>query len=60
MGCNGSLPHWVEIELIEKLAIDKFRWYTGQVAINQRDHIVRFKDGELINIYEDESPNINN
>lgn len=59
---NGSLPHWVEIELIEELAIDKFRWHTGTSSNKPKEIILQgSKDGvNWINIYEDESPNINN
>ena len=59
---NGSLPHWVEIQLYEELSIDMFKWHTGTSGNKPKDFIFQGSlDGtNWINIYKDESPNINN
>ncbi|CAK7037918.1 discoidin domain-containing protein [Tissierella sp.] len=59
---NGSLPHWVKIELSEELAIDKFRWYTGTSSNKPKEFILQGSyDGvNWEDIYEYESPNTNN
>lgn len=59
---NGSLPHWVKIELTEELAIDKFRWHTGSSSNKPKVFILQGShDGvNWEDIYEYESTNTNN
>lgn len=59
---NGSLPHWVKIELTEELAIDKFRWHTGSSSNKPKMFILQGSyDGiNWEDIYENESTNTNN
>lgn len=59
---NGSLPHWVKIELTEELAIDKFRWHTGTSSNKPKMFILQGShDGvNWEDIYENESTNTNN
>lgn len=59
---NGPLPHWVSIELDEAIVIDSFRWHTGTSGNKPREFILQGSDDGInwVNIYTDESPNLNN
>ncbi|MDD2297322.1 MAG: discoidin domain-containing protein [Sphaerochaetaceae bacterium] len=58
---NGSLPHWVKIELSNPKAVNKFKWHTG--TSDNKPKQFQFQgsdDGEnWTNLYEGESPNTN-
>jgi hypothetical protein len=59
---NGSLPHWVSIELDEAVAIDSFRWHTGTSSNKPKEFILQGSNDGInwVDIYTDESPNLNN
>jgi len=59
---NGSLPHWVSIELDEAIVIDSFRWHTGTSSNKPKEFILQGSNDGInwVNIYTDESPNLNN
>lgn len=59
---NGSLPHWVSIELDEAIVIDSFRWHTGTSGNKPKEFILQGSNDGInwADIYEDESPNLNN
>jgi hypothetical protein len=59
---NGSLPHWVSIELDEAIIIDSFRWHTGTSSNKPKEFILQGSNNGIdwVDIYMDESPNLNN
>lgn len=59
---NGSLPHWVSIELDEAVAIDSFRWHTGTSSNKPKEFILQGSNDGInwVDIYTGESPNLNN
>ena len=59
---NGSLPHWVSIELDEAIVIDSFRWHTGTSSNKPKEFILQGSNDGInwVDIYKDESPNLNN
>ncbi len=59
---DGSLPHWVSIELDEAIVIDSFRWHTGTSGNKPKEFILQGSDDgtNWVDIYTDESPNLNN
>lgn len=59
---NGSLPHWVSIELDEAIIIDSFRWHTGTSGNKPKEFILQGSNDGInwVDIYMDESPNLNN
>lgn len=59
---NGSLPHWVSIELDEAIVIDSFRWHTGTSGNKPKEFILQGSNDGInwVDIHMDESPNLNN
>jgi hypothetical protein len=59
---NGSLPHWVSIELDEAVIIDSFRWHTGTSGNKPKEFILQGSNDGIswVDIYMGESPNLNN
>lgn len=59
---NGSLPHWVSIELDEAVVIDSFRWHTGTSGNKPKEFILQGSNDGInwVDIHTDESPNLNN
>ena len=59
---DGSLPHWVSIELDEAIVIDSFRWHTGTSGNKPKEFILQGSNDGInwIDIHKDESPNLNN
>ena len=54
---NGSLPHWVSIELDEAVAIDSFRWHTGTSGNKPKEFILQGSNNGInwVDVHKDES-----